>query len=67
MKDIEINVQSILKDVKTNGDVALIKYSKEFDNIMLTDDNLFLDKEALVITIFLSNCKLLFLLFILDK
>lgn len=47
VENLENIVKDILYDVKINGDSALIKYSKKFDNISLTEDDLILDKESL--------------------
>ncbi len=40
-------VLSILKDVKTNGDEALLKYTQKFDNKDITLDNLVVRQEEL--------------------
>ena len=37
-EEIEQGVKSILKDVQTKGDSALIKYAEKFDNVTLTPD-----------------------------
>ena len=37
MQDIEQIVMPILEDVKANGDVAIKKYSKQFDGIELNE------------------------------
>ncbi len=47
MESLENIVKEILDDVKSNGDLALIKYSKKFDNILLEEKNLVLNKKDL--------------------
>ena len=42
---IEKSVQTILKEVESHGDKALIKYTKEFDKIELKIDELLLNEE----------------------
>ena len=41
-------MRRILDDVKKQGDKALIKYTKKFDNIDLKIDELFLSKEIII-------------------
>ena len=46
-KDVTVAVEEILKDVKENGDNALIKYAKKFDGFIIEnkEDMIVLDKE----------------------
>ncbi|MCP4481516.1 MAG: histidinol dehydrogenase [bacterium] len=43
MENIEQNVRDILKNVKINGDDALIAYSQKFDKVKILKKNLLLD------------------------
>ncbi len=45
--DLEIGVKKILQDVKENKDEALLRYTKEFDGVDLSDRGFFVTKEEL--------------------
>ena len=45
LDSIRESVNDIINDVKVNGDKALIKYSKKFDNVELVESDLRVDEE----------------------
>ena len=46
-ESIESSVRKIINDVRVNGDKALIKYTKKFDNVSLTPATLQVDQNAI--------------------
>lgn len=45
--EVEKNVAVILSDIKENGDIAVVKYAKKFDNVTLTTDQFRVTQEEI--------------------
>ena len=46
-KDVNIVVEEILEDVRSRGDAAIIEYTKKFDSVFITTENLIVSVEEI--------------------